>query len=287
MNITNSRWTTALVAAASLALATSAFAQATPPQTEPPAAPQAAPQAVKGELAKQHLTAARNALNDITQLPAASQLAGEPRAQVQQLISNFNELITTNSNWRTSYAKVEDNVDTLLAAEPPAPAAGTAGAVGTSGTTATLDPAIRAKLVEFREHLGKFEEAAGGGAEPPPAEPPPATATADAPPAATAASAAAVEDKPDSPPSDDDAQEVSIVPQEVLVHIEAIEVILGAQTAAQKSATAAAGGAVTSSETTSGSRRTTIAGPDVTLNPSQLEQINTHLTEIRRLLEKK
>ena len=30
-----------------------------------------------------------------------------------------------------------------------------------------------------------------------------------------------------------------------------------------------------------------MTGPDVTLNPSQLEQINTHLKEIRRLLEKK
>ena len=292
---THSRWTTALAAAASLAIATSAFAQATPPtappaapQAAPPAtpqaAPQAAPQAVNGELAKQHLTAARNALNEITQLPAASQLAGEPRNQVQQLISNFNELITTNSNWRASYAKVEANVDNLLAPETPAPASGTAGAVGTSGTTATLDPAIRAKLVEFREHLGKFEEVAGGAA-PSPAEPPPATAATAAPPATMAAGA--VEDKPDSPPDADNAQEITIVPQDVLVHVEAVEVILGAQAAAQKTATAGAGGAVTSSQTTSGSTRTTIAGPDVTLNPSQLDQIKTHLSEIKRLLEKK
>ena len=63
--------------------------------------------------------------------------------------------------------------------------------------------------------------------------------------------------------------------------------ILGAQAAAQKASTAAAGGAVTSTETPSGSTKTTLTGPDVTLNASQLEQINTHLKEIRRLLEKK
>ena len=39
-----------------------------------------------------------------------------------------------------------------------------AGAVGTSGATAAvaLDPAVRAKLVEFRGHLKEFERAAGG-----------------------------------------------------------------------------------------------------------------------------
>ena len=55
----------------------------------------------------------------------------------------------------------------------------------------------------------------------------------------------------------------------------------------QKEATAAAGGAVVSSETPSGSTRTTVTGPDVTLNGQQLEQVKAHLAEMRRLLEKK
>jgi hypothetical protein len=106
----------------------------------------------------------------MTQLPAAQQLTGENRTQVTQLIANFNELITTNAEWKASYAKVNANLTALIGAETtdaapaaPAPAAGTAGAVGTSGTTASaLDPAVKAKLVEFRTHLKEFEQAAGG-----------------------------------------------------------------------------------------------------------------------------
>jgi len=122
----------------------------------------------------------------MTQLPAAQALTGEPRAQVSQLISNFNELITTSSEWKASYAKVEANLNALLgsqgpdeSAPAPAPATApasptappssttpsTAGAVGTSGTTTgSLDPGIKAKLGEFRTHLKEFEKAAGGSA---------------------------------------------------------------------------------------------------------------------------
>ena len=142
------------------------------------------------DAAKQALTAARDSLAQMTQLPAAQALTGEPRAQVSQLISNFNELITTNAEWKASYAKVEANLNALLgsqgpdesAAPSPAPAtappsptappssttpptAGAAGAVGTSGTTTgSLDPGIKAKLAEFRTHLKEFEKAAGGSA---------------------------------------------------------------------------------------------------------------------------
>jgi len=104
----------------------------------------------------------------MTQLPAAQQLTGENRTQVSQLIANFNELITTNAEWKASYAKVNANLSALLGAqttaEPAAtPAAGAPGAVGTSGTTAAaLDPAVKAKLVEFQTHLKEFERAAGG-----------------------------------------------------------------------------------------------------------------------------
>ena len=124
----------------------------------------------------------------MTQLPAAQALTGEPRAQVSQLISNFNELITTSSEWKAAYAKVDANLSALLGSQgpdesaapapataspsptaPPSsttpPTAGAAGAVGTSGTTTgSLDPAIKAKLVEFRTHLKEFEKAAGGSA---------------------------------------------------------------------------------------------------------------------------
>ena len=116
-----------------------------------------------------HLTAARNTLSQLTQLPAAVQLQGETRAQVAQLINNFNELITTQADWKASYARVEGNLNALLgtSAEEPARPRGTPGAVGTSGSKASLDPAIRAKLMELRTQLDQFEKAASApSAEP-------------------------------------------------------------------------------------------------------------------------
>ena len=140
---------------------------------------------------KRHLTAARDSLSQLTQLPAASQLTGDARTQVSQLISNFNELITTNADWRAAYTKLQGNLTALVgepgADESPAPAAApaaTPGAVGTSGTAA-IDPAIRAKLVEFRAHLTEFEKAAGGSGTP--------AASASASPAAKDPSAQAAE----------------------------------------------------------------------------------------------
>jgi hypothetical protein len=145
-------------------------ATAQPPATPPPAtaAPAEAPTADK-EAAKKHLTEARDTLSQLTQLPEAAQLTGDARTQVSQLIANFNELITTQAEWRAAFAKVQANLTALIGAERtdeanvPPPATGTAGAVGTSGMT-TLDPKIREKLVEFRNRIAAFERAAGGGA---------------------------------------------------------------------------------------------------------------------------
>ena len=66
---------------------------------------------------KRHLTAARDTLSQLTQLPAAAQLTGDARTQVSQLISNFNELITTNADWRAAYTKLQGNL-TALVGEP-------------------------------------------------------------------------------------------------------------------------------------------------------------------------
>jgi hypothetical protein len=145
-----------------------------PAAAQPPTGAQAQPQ-VDTEAAHRHLVAARETLSQLTQLPAASQLSGDARNQVSQLITNFNELITTQSNWRASYDKVAANLTSLLgpdssdteaaAGAPPAnPAAtSTPGAVGTAGTaTVEIDPAIRAKLVEFRKSVNEFRKALGG-----------------------------------------------------------------------------------------------------------------------------
>ena len=176
--------------------AAAAAASAAQSPTQPPAATPATPsptpsQQVDAETVKRHLTAARDTLSQLTQLPAAAQLTGDARTQVSQLISNFNELITTNADWRAAYTKLQGNLTALVgeprADESPAPAAApaaTPGAVGTSGTTA-IDPAIRAKLVEFRAHLAEFEKAAGGSGTP--------AASASASPAAKDPSAQAAE----------------------------------------------------------------------------------------------
>lgn len=192
------RWTTAVAAAALIALPIAAAAQSTPPQTtpqqpqtqpapmqpaptpqttspQPPASQPPASGQVDAAAAKQHLSEARDSLSQLTSLPEASKLQGDARTQVSQLISNFNELITTQSNWRAAYSKVDANLTTLLGPDN-APAAsgtaagsstagsGTAGAVGTSGSAAaiSIDPAIRAKLADVRTHLKQFEQAAGG-----------------------------------------------------------------------------------------------------------------------------
>jgi len=237
----------------------SAAAQ-TPPQTaeaQPPAG-----QPSQSE-ARRHLTMARESLSQLTQLPAASQLAGDTRAQVSQLITNFNELITTNADWKAAYAKVDASVMTLLgtsagdepptAAVPPTTAAptGTPGAVGTAGSTA-LDPTIRAKLVEFRAHLKDFEKAAGASA-------PAAAATSAANPA-TAAPAAATPPSAANPSAPEAAAAPSPTADDAMQHVTAIENILNGSAA---------------------------SGDAITLDRAQLEQLRNHLALLKKAVEKK
>jgi hypothetical protein len=148
------RWTRSLAAAALLTLPLAASAQT--PDTK-----------VDAAASKRHLSAARDTLSQLTSMPEAARIQGDARTQVSQIISNFNELITTQSDWRSAYAKVDTGLTTVLGPEAPDPApavSGVAGAVGTAGSAAAnLDPAVRAKLVEFRAHLKEFERAAGGG----------------------------------------------------------------------------------------------------------------------------
>lgn len=259
-------------------------AQATEPQQS---APQA--QSVDPDAAKRHLTAARNSLSEMTQLPAAAQLTGDARTQVTQLISNFNELITTNAQWRESYAKVQANLTALIGSETTdesaarSTATGTAGAVGTSGAAAALDPAIRAKLVDFRNHLEKFEQAAGGAKpasapdDPAASAAPPATSSTPPPtstPPATSAPPGTME--PQSPAASAPASSGQVDRQEVMRHVQAIETLLqlsGAATPTGTSGTAATATAQTQS--------------GVTLTPEQVSQLKTHLAELKRLLEPK
>ena len=92
---------TIALAAAALAIATSGAAQTRPPPMPTPAS------GPNHDLARQHLTAARNALSDLTQLPAAGQLAGNPRRLVQELITDFNAMLTIDAGWHASYERVD------------------------------------------------------------------------------------------------------------------------------------------------------------------------------------
>ncbi|HXG72981.1 MAG TPA: hypothetical protein VNJ04_20500, partial [Gemmatimonadaceae bacterium] len=99
-----------------------------PAQAAPPAAAPAPSTARKDdEGARRHLTEARTTLSGLTQLPAAAQLTGDARTQVSQLISNFNELITTQTDWRAAYAKVAANLTALLGPEGTTEPPSTAG----------------------------------------------------------------------------------------------------------------------------------------------------------------
>lgn len=293
------RWTTSLAAAALLALPAAGFAQAPagqppsgqpPTSSQPPAQPPASQQPpatasqpaeaqvpsqqVDPDVAKQHLTAARNALSEMTQLPAASQLTGEARTQVSQLITNFNDLITAKANWRNAYERVDTNLDTLIgdatADESAARASGTAGAVGTSGAVA-LDPALKSKLVEVRNHLDKFEQAAGGG-----------TPSASSPAMSGTAGTAAAPMAGAQPQSEQTsaAQGSEIDRQEILRHVQAIESILNVQ-----DPSAAGSSGTTSTTTTEPQPGATQSG--VTLSPAQVDQLRTHLSELKRLLNQR
>jgi hypothetical protein len=181
MHLSPARWTTALAAAALIALPGAALAQSNPtqnppaqnpptqtqqPPTQPPSTPpppaqqaptQPTPQstspssAASGQVdaaaAKQHLTEARDALSQMTSMPEAAKLQGDARTKVSELISNFNALITTQADWRASDAKVNDSLVALLGSDidqaPNGAGAGdaTAGATGTTGTTGTAGTA--------------------------------------------------------------------------------------------------------------------------------------------------
>jgi hypothetical protein len=222
---------------------------AQPPATQPAAEAQPPAGQANPQVVKQHLTAARDALAQLTQLPQAAQLAGDARTQVSQLITNFNSLISAKDNWGEEYKKVDANLTALIGNqttdEAPVATSGTAGAVGTSGTV-TLDPAIRAKLVELRTHLTAFNKAAGGGA-------PAVSSTPD--PAAASATPPTSPEKPTSPENPPSAGD----PADGLKHLAAIEAILGTQAGAS-------------------------AG--ITLDRTQMEQLRTHMSELKRILSK-
>lgn len=235
-------------------------AQTQSPQTPPPATTN--PQA-DAAAARQHLTEARQSLADMTALPQAQQLQGEARTQVSQLISQFNQLITAEADWRSSYEQVNSTLTTLLNSPSSAvdASSSTTGAVGTSGSAggaATIDPAIRTKLEEFRTHLQAFYTAAGGDA-------------------ANAAD------------SDSTTSMRNAAPDDVESHIAAIERILdqaGAGAGASSGSTGSTGSSSSTVGTSGSTSAASVSGGGVTLTPQQIDQIRAHLQQLRSSIKK-
>ncbi len=118
------------------------------------------------QIALSQLTAARQALADMTKLPAAAHLEGQARNEINELISSFNALITsTGPEWRQAYDRVQSALSALLGTEGAQGAEGQTGqgAVGTTGTMPgpSIDPSIAAKLNEVRQHVDQFGDTVG------------------------------------------------------------------------------------------------------------------------------
>ena len=288
------RWTTSLAATALLGLPAAAIAQTSSTSAATGAAgsmtsasqdpAQAATPQVNQEAARRHLTEARNTLSQLTQLPAAAQLSGEARSLVSQLIANFNELITAQSEWRGSYSKVDANLVALLgpdntdAERTGGVSTGTTGTTGTAGTVGTsgsagvnLDPAIRGKLVELRQKLNEFEKAAGGSV----------TASGSTSSAAESIAGTTASMQSPTPQTATQANE-AMGHQEAMRHIAAIEAILNANAAGTPAATTGRSG--TTGSATAGTTTSSNTSAGLTLTSAQLEQLRTHLAELKRLM---
>jgi hypothetical protein len=132
--------------------------------------------------AREHLSQARQALADLTKLPAATQLQGDQRTQIANFIQAFNSFATATTDWRSKFQAVEQQLDQILASADasntssgtagttgssttanPSSGASTSGATGAGGTAAAggYDPTIIAKLREVKTHLDGFQEASG------------------------------------------------------------------------------------------------------------------------------
>ena len=134
---------------------------------------------VEPGLAKQHLTAARNALSDVTQLPAAAQLTGEARtagAAADQRLQRVDHDRRGLARVRTQRSnRTSQRCSDPTRRRPPRarPARSERAALGRHA----IDPAIRAKLVEFRARSRAVRvspRARQRARRPAPAAPPPA-----------------------------------------------------------------------------------------------------------------
>jgi len=251
---------------------------------------QPAEQSQQAAGARQRLLEARESLAEVAKMPEAAQLQGQARTEVSQAISNFNALLTAESEWYDQYKLVMQNLYNVLG--PPEAGEGAAGTAGSatagSGTTGTageeVPSALRSKLAEFRQKLMAFGREAGApdvtggvsstvgaGSSSQPGTPgiSGTAGTAGTPPAAQSGASAA---------------EAESLEQ----HIDAIDDIIQqalAGTPGSGSSTAGTSGTTGSSAGSAGAPGTTPG--IVTIDREKLDRIQSHLQRIREIARSK
>jgi hypothetical protein len=144
--------------------------------------PDASSGGVDEAAAREHLSQARQALAELTKLPAAAQLQGDQRTAISNLIQAFNGLATATNDWRPKFKAVTEQLDQILGSDgsgttgtagatagtpsstgaPPSDSSAPGATTGAAGASAgSYDPEILAKLREVKTHLDGFQEASG------------------------------------------------------------------------------------------------------------------------------
>jgi len=227
--------------------------------TQPPQSSQPGAQGRDEAGARQELVQAKEALTELTKLPEASQLQGEARNGVIQIINSFNALVTADTNWYDRYQEVQQHLTRVLGSDVAGSAASESGSVGTSGSTPTEMPAaVRTKLVEFRQRLSAFGKAAGAP---------------DHPAAAGTGSSAGTTGSTTSPQSDPKAPASGETVQQ---HVDAIADLVQK---ALNSSPAPAGSTTTGTSGTAGAT----PAATVTVERATLEKIQSHVQRLRQL----
>jgi len=248
-------------------------------------------QSQQAAAARQRLLEARESLAEVAKMPEAAELQGQGRTEVSQAISNFNALLTAESDWYDQYKLVMQNLFNVLgppeAGESAAgSSAGTSGS-STAGSSATgtageeVPPALRSKLVEFRQKLMAFGREAGapdvtGGVS--------STVGAGSSEPSSTSGTSGTAGSPPSAQSGTPAAEGESLEQ----HIDAIDDIIQQALAGTPGSGSSTAGTSGTTESTAGAAGATGRTPGVvTIDREKLDRIQSHLQRMREIARSK
>jgi len=248
-------------------------------------------QSQQAAAARQRLLEARESLAEVAKMPEAAELQGQGRTEVSQAISNFNALLTAESDWYDQYKLVMQNLFNVLgppeAGESAAgSSAGTSGS-STAGSSATgtageeVPPALRSKLVEFRQKLMAFGREAGapdvtGGVS--------STVGAGSSEPSSTSGTSGTAGSPPSAQSGTPAAEGESLEQ----HIDAIDDIIQQALAGTPGSGSSTAGTSGTTESTAGAAGATGTTPGVvTIDREKLDRIQSHLQRMREIARSK